>query len=83
MNMGVVLQKCREKAGFSQERLAELLNRSRSCISKIENGHKVLDAQTLVQWTEVTGTREVVVSFLYGMDSVSIIQNVLSIMGAS
>lgn len=83
VDLGVVMQKCREKAGLSQERLALLLNRSRSCISKIENGRKVLDAQTLYQWTEATGTREVFVSFLYGADAPSIIQNVLSVMGAA
>ncbi|WP_256865183.1 helix-turn-helix domain-containing protein [Paenibacillus sp. 32352] len=83
MDLGLVMQKCREKAGLSQERLALLLNKSRSCISKIENGRKVLDAQTMMQWTEATGTREVFVSFVYGVDAPTIIQNVLSLVGAA
>lgn len=82
MKMGTIMQACREKAGFSQEKMAEILNRSRSCISKFENGHKVPDLQTMVQWAEVTGTREVIISFIYGMDGLTILQNLITVAGS-
>ncbi len=83
MKLGAILQACRERAGFSQEHLAEVLNKSRVSISKIENNRKTLDVQTLFQWAEATGSREVVVSFLYGMDGLSMIQHLMSVGGIS
>ncbi|WP_260859190.1 helix-turn-helix domain-containing protein, partial [Bacillus pumilus] len=49
-----MLRKARLQAGISQEKLAEMLSRSRSCISKIENDQKVLDVPTYVRWMEAT-----------------------------
>jgi hypothetical protein len=61
--------------------MAELINRSRSCISKLENDRKTLDAQTLIEWGKATQANEVVVAFLYGMDGLGMIQNVMSLLG--
>ncbi|WP_236338539.1 helix-turn-helix domain-containing protein [Paenibacillus plantiphilus] len=77
MKFGAILQACRERAGLSQEQLAEKLNRSRSCISKIEGDKKTLDAETLIKWTDLTNAREVAVSFFCGMDGLSIMQHVM------
>ncbi|AGR47202.1 XRE family transcriptional regulator [Brevibacillus phage Jimmer1] len=77
---GAILHACRERAGLSQEQLAEKLNRSRSCISKLEADKKTLDFQTGLAWIEATGAKEVAVAFFCGMDGMSIMQNVLSVM---
>lgn len=82
MKYGAVMRACREKAGMSQEKLAELLHRSRSCISKLEGNQKTWDMETVVRWAEVTNAREVVVAFLYGMDGLSMVQNLLHLVGA-
>ncbi|GED17210.1 MULTISPECIES: helix-turn-helix domain-containing protein [Aneurinibacillus] len=81
MRFGAILQACRERAGYTQEQMAELINRSRSCISKLENDRKTLDAQTLIEWAKATQANEVVVAFLYGMDGFGMIQNVMSLLG--
>ncbi len=81
MKFGAILQACRERAGLTQEEIAEKLHRSRSCISKLENDRKTLDVPTLIQWAEATQAKEVVVAFLYGMDGISMIQNVMSLLG--
>jgi len=78
---GPIITACRIRAGISQEKMAELLHRSRSCISKLENDQKKLDAETLLQWAEVTGAKEVIVAFFCGMDGISIMQNLFSLVG--
>lgn len=81
MKFGAIMQACRERAGFSQEKMAELLNRSRSCVSKFENDHKTPDMPTFLKWCEVTGGKEVLVAFLCGMDGLSIMQQILTVTG--
>jgi Predicted transcriptional regulators len=81
VELGAVLHACRERAGLSQEKLAEMLNRSRSCISKFEKNRKLIDAETLFKWADVTNAREVVVAYLYGLDGISMIQSVLQVTG--
>jgi transcriptional regulator with XRE-family HTH domain len=81
MGVGAIMQKCREKAGLSQEKMAEMLNRSRSCISKIENNRKVMDVQTFFKWIQVTDAKDVAVSMVYGMDVSSIMQNLMTVVG--
>lgn len=83
MNFGAILIACRERAGFTQEKLAELLNLSRSCVSKFERNKKILDMNTLMQWADATNAREVVVAYMYGVDGISMIQHVLQISGAA
>ena len=78
---GAVLRACRERAGLSQEKLAELLHRSRSCISKIETDIKAVDAQTLIQWANVTNAKEVLVAYLCGMDGLAIMQTIFGMTG--
>jgi transcriptional regulator with XRE-family HTH domain len=81
MKFGAILQACRERAGLTQEQMAEKLYRSPSCISKFENDKKTLDAQTLIEWGKITQANEVVVAFLYGMDGLGIIQNIATLLG--
>lgn len=79
MKYGAILQACRERIGWNQEKLAEKLHCSQSDISKLERDRKKPDADTLLAWTEVTGAREVLVAFLCGMDGLSIMQSILQI----
>lgn len=83
MDLGQVLRVCRKKAGLSQEKLAELLHMSRSCISKIETGAKEATAKVMIDWVKVTQTQEVLIAYLFGMDGISIIQNILQMSGVA
>ncbi|MBU4617873.1 helix-turn-helix transcriptional regulator [Bacillus sp. GG161] len=78
--MGVVLRKARLQAGISQEKLAEMLSRSRSCISKIENDQKVLDVPTYVRWMEATNAKEAMIATLCGIDPLAVTQQITAIM---
>uniref|UniRef100_UPI00370953A9 helix-turn-helix domain-containing protein n=1 Tax=Bacillus pumilus TaxID=1408 RepID=UPI00370953A9 len=80
MKLGVVLRKARVQAGISQEKLAEMLSRSRSCISKIENDQKVLDVPTYVRWMEVTNAKEAMIATLCGIDPLAVTQQITAIM---
>ncbi|MGO4540347.1 helix-turn-helix domain-containing protein [Paenibacillus sp. 2TAB19] len=80
---GSVLKSCRERAGLSQERLAELLNRSRSCISKFEKEHKVLNMYEFRKWIECTNANDVASAFIQGFDPVTIMQTVLQVAGVA
>ncbi|BFH10669.1 helix-turn-helix domain-containing protein [Paenibacillus melissococcoides] len=81
MKFGAIMQACRERAGLSQEEMAARLNRTQSCISKLENDKKIPDMPTMLRWVEVTGAKEVLVAFFCGMDGMSIMQNVMSLIG--
>jgi len=80
MEYGAILKACRVRSKLTQSQLAEKLHIARSCVSKLESGKKLLDVPTLVKWAEATSSREVVVACLYGLDGLSIIQNVLGMM---
>lgn len=82
VKLGALLKACRQKANISQFEMAANMNRSQSCISKFENDEKVPDAYTLMQWGQLTNCPEVIVAFLYGMDGITIIQQLLPIIGA-
>ncbi|MED3687315.1 helix-turn-helix transcriptional regulator [Peribacillus butanolivorans] len=81
MKFGSVLQACRERAGLSQEELAHQLNRTQSCVSKFEKDRKVPDIGTFMQWVQVTNAPEVAVAYLYGMDGINIIHQLLPMIG--
>lgn len=81
LKFGAVFQAIRERAGLSQEELAALLHRTQPCISKYERDKKVPDFNTVLQWADLTNAREVVVAFIYGMDGVSILQNLARLAG--
>lgn len=80
MDFGLILKKCRLRAKLTQEQLAERLFLARSAVSKLENNKQVLDAQTLFAWIRETGTPDVAVALLYGVDATTIVQQVMSIM---
>lgn len=73
----------REKAGISQEKLAALLHKNQSDISKIEKDRKTVDIATFRDWTKITNHVEAGIAFLYGVDPASILQTVLQVSGAA
>jgi transcriptional regulator with XRE-family HTH domain len=77
---GAILKQCRERAGLTQEQMAERLHRSRSCISKIESDKKGLDVTTFMQWADATCAKEVMIAALCGVDPSIIVQNIQNIM---
>jgi transcriptional regulator with XRE-family HTH domain len=83
MTAGTFMKICREQAGISQVKLARLLNRTQSCISKFEKDQKTLDVHTFRDWTKLTNQVEAGIAFLYGVDPASILQTVLQITGAA
>lgn len=81
--LGLLLQKCRQKAGLTQEQLAIRLNRTQSCISKFETGRKLPDIFTIMDWAKITQTQEAIAMFVAGTDVSYIIQTVLQMTGAA
>lgn len=47
------LKASREKADLTQEEIAPLLQMSRSTVSKLENGERVLKVEDLLRWLQV------------------------------
>lgn len=81
MKLGAILKACRVRAGLSQEQIAAKLYISRSNISKLETDQLKLDVPTLIQWANVTNAKEVVVAFLMGVDGVTIMTSILTMLG--
>jgi transcriptional regulator with XRE-family HTH domain len=81
LRFGGILKAARQRAGLSQEELAHRLNINQSDVSKFENDRKVPDVLTFIQWIQQTSAQEVMVAFLYGMDGMSMIQNLLPMIG--
>jgi len=81
LKVGAIIQACRERAGFSQEKLAELMNRSRSCISKFENNHKKPDIDEFIEILNHTNAKEVAIAYICGMDGISIMTQLLPFIG--
>lgn len=82
MKYGAVLQAVRERAGFSQDQLAARLNVSRSCISKYENDRKEIPLSLSFLWAKETKSKEVLVSYLFGAESVALMTMALQLIGA-
>lgn len=82
VKLGTLMKACRERAILSQEELAHKMNRTQACISKFENDHKVPDANTFAEWFRLTNSPEVAIAFLYGIDGLQILQQLLPIAGA-
>jgi len=82
MKLGSILRACRERAGLSQEELAFRMKREQACISRYENDRKVPDALTFLEWFKQTNTQEVAVAFMCGVDGITIMQQLLPIIGA-
>ncbi|NOJ73158.1 helix-turn-helix domain-containing protein [Paenibacillus alvei] len=78
MKFGVIIKALRTRKGWSQEELADKVHMSRSAISKLENDQQILDVPTLMRMIQATNAPEVAVSILYGMDGITILQNIMT-----
>lgn len=83
MTAGAFLKKCREKAGFSQDMMAQLMNRSQSDISKLEKDRKGIDLFTFRDWTMLTNAVEAGIAFMYNVDAASLFQTAMQVVGVS
>lgn len=82
MDYGKVLKGFRETAGFTQQELADLLNRSRSCISKFEGNRKPMDIDTFRHWAQITNSEIQAAAILFGTDIFAQATQVLSLVPA-
>lgn len=76
LKLGDVLKTCRVQAKLSQDELAFLLNRTQACISKIENGHRLPDVYTLIEWGQRTKCEKLIIAFLHGADPQEIVRHI-------
>lgn len=81
MKVGAILKACRERQGISQEDLADKLHINQSDISKIENDNKEPTISLFNAWLHNTQAQEVAIAFLFGMDGLSILQNLSQLIG--
>ncbi len=80
VEFGGVFRALRQRAGLSQEEMAEKLFVNQSDVSKFENDHKTPDLPTFLRIAQVTNAPEVVVAFLYGMDGITILQSLSTLL---
>lgn len=81
MEFGGIFRALRQKKGWSQEEMADKIFMSQSDISKFENDHMLPDVPTFIRIAQVTQAPEIVIAFLYGMDGISILQNLTQLIG--
>lgn len=82
------LRASREEANLTQEEIAPLLQMSRSTVSKLENGERVLKAEDLLKWLQVVQQRlhnttpiEVGITLINGVDIVAITDMLTTLAG--
>nr|WP_239094199.1 helix-turn-helix transcriptional regulator [Bacillus sp. B15-48] len=75
------MKACRIRAGISQEDLAARLYINQSDVSKYETDRKEPTMSLFQAWMSNTQTPEIAVAFLYGMDGISIITQLLPLLG--
>lgn len=81
MKFGAILKACRTRAGFSQEELAAKLYINQSDVSKYESDNKEPTITIFQAWIMNTQTPEIMVAFMYGMDGLNLIQQLMPLLG--
>lgn len=81
MSYGAILKALRVRANLTQQELADKLHRSRSCISKFEKETKTIDMPTFMQWIQITDGQVAAAAMMFGMDTLSIINQLLPFIG--
>jgi len=81
--LGLLLRKCREKAGLTQTQLAMRMHWSQSCISNAEKGRRIPDIFKLMDWARITNAQEALALFVAGADVSYIIQTVLDMVACT
>ncbi|EGQ21118.1 XRE family transcriptional regulator [Sporosarcina newyorkensis 2681] len=83
MEYGAILRACRKRKGWTQEDLAHELDIEQADVSRFENDRKELPMTLFQKWAMVTGSQDVLVAFIAGMEGMSILTNILSTVGTS
>ena len=84
LNVAPLLRALREKAGLSQEELADKLNWSQSAISRLESGKKKrIELAEFMSWVHATNAPEVAIAWLYGVDGITILQSIIQLVGCT
>ncbi|PIC87949.1 transcriptional regulator [Sporosarcina sp. P20a] len=83
MDYGAILRACRKRKGWTQEDLADALCIEQADISRIENDRKEPPMSLFQKWAIVTGSTDVLVAFIAGMEGMTILANILSVTGTS
>ncbi|SIT91515.1 helix-turn-helix domain-containing protein [Edaphobacillus lindanitolerans] len=79
MKYGAVLKAARERHGLSQEELAHHLHIQQADVSRIENNRREPSMSLFRDWTVLTQAQDVMVAFICGMDGLTILQNIMSV----
>ncbi len=74
---GKMLKIFRKKAKMTQEDIADELNITQSCVSKLESGRKVLDLSTFLKWINITNSEMPAAAMLFGMDTVNAVTQLM------
>lgn len=79
---GIHLKKFREQANMTQSQVAEKIHKSRSAISKIENGEQEIDAFSVVKWAQATGCEAQAAIIMFGADIIAQAAHMLTLVPA-
>ncbi|SES03225.1 helix-turn-helix domain-containing protein [Salipaludibacillus aurantiacus] len=74
MDLGAVLKAARERRGYTQEQLADRLNRSRTCITKFERNSKEISWKEAIRWGQVTNAQDLLIAAMVATDPIQITQ---------
>lgn len=83
MGYGSILRACRERAGLTQEELAHKLHTDQANISRYESGKQEPSISFFQAWVENTQSPEVMAAFILGIDSVTIITQIMGTFGGA
>lgn len=79
MSFGAILRAVRQKAGLSQEEMAEKMFVSRSTISRLENDRLKLTVEDAIRWGQITQAPEAIAAMLCGLDISQVMQIISSL----
>lgn len=79
MKYGAVLRAARERQGLSQDELAHRLHIQQADVSRIENNRKEPSMSLFRDWTVLTQAQDVMVAFICGMDGLTILQQMSTV----
>ncbi|WP_158738658.1 helix-turn-helix domain-containing protein [Alteribacillus sp. YIM 98480] len=83
MDFGAILRACRSRAGLTQEELAHRLHINQSDVSKYEKDLKEPSMNLCQAWVQNTQSPEVMVAFIYGVEGLNMINQIMSTVGST
>lgn len=81
MEFGGVFRALRQRKGWNQEEMADKLHINQSDVSRFENDKALPDLMLFQQIVQVTQAPEILVAFLMGMDGITILQQLSTLLG--